>query len=82
MPVNKSVRPASGTPWGAVISLVTAILYGVSPIDLIPDIIPLLGLADDAVVVPLLLLMAFLGFRKRRKAVEASQKGSLRIPGA
>jgi uncharacterized membrane protein YkvA (DUF1232 family) len=29
------------------------VLYVVSPIDLIPDVLPLLGIADDLVLVPL-----------------------------
>lgn len=32
--------------------LIVAILYLVSPIDLIPDTIPVLGIMDDAVIVP------------------------------
>ena len=32
--------------------LALAILYLVSPIDLIPDTIPLVGILDDAVIVP------------------------------
>lgn len=43
-----------------------ALLYGASPIDLIPDLIPVLGLVDDAFIVPLLLLVAFLQSRKIR----------------
>jgi len=41
------------TPWHAraVGLLVTA--YALSPIDLIPDFIPVLGLIDDAVLIPL-----------------------------
>lgn len=47
--------------------LVGALLYGASPIDLIPDIVPLLGIVDDAVIVPtLLLLSAALWLRSRR----------------
>jgi uncharacterized membrane protein YkvA (DUF1232 family) len=46
------------TPWyaRAVIGLVAA--YALSPIDLIPDFIPVLGYLDDLVVVPLGILLA------------------------
>lgn len=44
-----------------------ALLYGVSPIDLIPDIIPLIGLIDDAILVPLLLIVGIAQMRKSRK---------------
>ena len=56
------------TPWGSIVSLVLAVLYGVSPIDLIPDIIPLLGWTDDATIGGLLVLLAIgLYFRRRRE---------------
>jgi uncharacterized membrane protein YkvA (DUF1232 family) len=41
-----------------------ALVYGASPIDLVPDLIPLLGLVDDALIVPLLLAVAFFQYRK------------------
>jgi len=34
----------------AVVPIITAIVYGVSPIDLIPDILPLIGWVDDGVM--------------------------------
>ena len=34
----------------AVVPIITAIVYGVSPIDLIPDILPLVGWVDDGVM--------------------------------
>ncbi|MGZ9811843.1 YkvA family protein [Pseudoroseicyclus sp. H15] len=45
-------------PWyaKAVAGLVAA--YALSPIDLIPDVIPLLGYLDDAILVPLGILLA------------------------
>jgi uncharacterized membrane protein YkvA (DUF1232 family) len=60
-------------PWGAIFSLVTALLYGASPIDLIPDFIPILGLVDDAIVVPLFLIFAFFQFRKIQKRNRAAR---------
>ncbi len=42
-----------GTPWYAKAWLVLVIAYAVSPIDLIPDPIPVLGLLDDAILIPM-----------------------------
>ena len=38
-------------PAGTIVAIVSALLYFVSPIDLIPDFIPVVGYADDAAVV-------------------------------
>lgn len=38
-------------PVASIITIVVALIYFVSPIDLIPDVIPLIGLTDDAVVI-------------------------------
>ena len=35
-----------------------AIAYAVSPIDLIPDFIPVIGYLDDLIILPLLILIA------------------------
>jgi uncharacterized membrane protein YkvA (DUF1232 family) len=61
-------RQSSKTPWGAVFSLIVALLYGASPIDLIPDVIPLIGWIDDAVIVPVLLLLALVQWRRVKRA--------------
>ena len=45
-------------PWYAKALLVLVIAYALSPIDLIPDFIPVLGLLDDLLVVPLGVLVA------------------------
>jgi uncharacterized membrane protein YkvA (DUF1232 family) len=41
-----------GTPWYAKLLAVAIVGYALSPIDLIPDFIPVLGLLDDLVIVP------------------------------
>lgn len=46
------------TPWLPRLLLGLAIAYLASPIDLIPDFIPVLGQLDDLLIVPLLLWLA------------------------
>jgi uncharacterized membrane protein YkvA (DUF1232 family) len=46
------------TPWHARIVLGLAIAYFLSPIDLIPDPIPVLGQLDDLLIVPGLVTLA------------------------
>lgn len=41
------------TPWGAKVTAGAVAAYALSPIDLIPDVIPVLGLLDDLLIVPL-----------------------------
>lgn len=38
-------------PWGSIVLIVVAIIYFVSPFDLIPDWIPVAGFIDDAAVI-------------------------------
>jgi len=45
---NKNYREV---PWWTVAAVVAALLYVLSPVDLIPDFIPFFGLLDDAAVV-------------------------------
>ena len=49
----------SRTPLLAKLVAFSALLYLISPIDLIPDFIPVFGYVDDIVVAPLLLHVAF-----------------------
>jgi uncharacterized membrane protein YkvA (DUF1232 family) len=45
-------------PWGAKIVAGAVAAYAISPIDLIPDFIPVLGLLDDLILVPLGIALA------------------------
>ncbi len=49
-------RPARAVDSKGVAALVAA--YALSPIDLIPDVIPVLGYVDDLILVPLGILLA------------------------
>ena len=42
------------TPWTAKILAATVVVYALSPVDLIPDFIPVLGYLDDIIILPAL----------------------------
>ena len=45
------------TPWYAKFFLGAAVVYTLSPIDIVPDFIPVIGHLDDLIVVPILVLI-------------------------
>lgn len=46
------------TPWYAKIVAGITIGYALSPIDLIPDFIPVLGYLDDMIILPVLIILS------------------------
>ena len=46
---------SEATPWYAKVMAGITIMYALSPIDLIPDFIPILGYLDDLVILPVLI---------------------------
>jgi uncharacterized membrane protein YkvA (DUF1232 family) len=56
--VYRSVMSDSRCPRVSRWLLGSAVVYALSPVDLIPDFIPLLGHLDDLVIVPLLVWLA------------------------
>lgn len=45
-------------PWHAKAIAIFAAAYALSPIDLIPDFIPVIGYLDDLIILPLLIVLA------------------------
>ncbi|WNO53308.1 YkvA family protein [Stakelama saccharophila] len=74
------------TPWPARIVGLLVAAYALSPLDLIPDFIPVLGLVDDMVLIPAgIWLFERLIPRGRmaehRAAAEAASERPVSIPG-
>ena len=47
-----------GVPWYAKAFAVCVVAYALSPVDLIPDFIPILGYLDDLILIPLGIIIA------------------------
>lgn len=47
-----------GTPWYAKLLVAGIVAYALSPIDLIPDFVPILGYLDELVLIPLGIALA------------------------
>ena len=41
------------TPWYAKVTVILAVAYILSPIDIIPDFIPVIGLLDEVILIPI-----------------------------
>lgn len=71
----------SRVPWYAKLFVICVVAYAFSPIDLIPDFIPVLGYLDDLIIVPLGITLALKLIPKsvledcRAKANEIKQQG-------
>ena len=73
------------TPWFAKVLALDVAAYAVSPIDLVPDFIPVLGYVDDIIIVPLGILLVVklippeIMNEHRETADEASERPTSRI---
>ena len=75
----------SRVPWYVKFLAGCAIAYAVSPIDLIPDFIPVLGLLDDLILLPLAIILILKlipadimdDCRRQAEATVASDKNQL-----
>ena len=61
-------------PWWVIAAVVFTLLYILSPIDLIPDFIPVIGLLDDILVVTICLMMIEQDLMKYQEWKEAQSK--------
>lgn len=73
------------TPWYAKFVAAIVVAYALSPIDLIPDFIPILGYLDDLILLPLGIALAIKLIpnhvleKCRKLAKEEGQQGKLKI---
>lgn len=68
------------TPRAARVLAAIVLAYALSPIDLIPDAIPVLGLLDDAILVPLGLLLVVRLIPPEVMAEHRARAGDERLP--
>ncbi len=68
------------TPWTARGLVLLVLAYALSPIDLIPDFIPVLGYVDDLIIVPAGLALA-LRLIPAEVMLDARQRARLEPPG-
>ena len=61
------------TPWYAKVIVILVLAYIISPIDIIPDFIPVLGLLDEAILVPIALTMVYKMIPESVKQEQASE---------
>lgn len=65
-----SLEKAKKKFYGSLVLLVLSIIYLISPIDLIPDILPPVTYIDDLVILGISCLSSWFSYRKLRKERE------------
>jgi uncharacterized membrane protein YkvA (DUF1232 family) len=70
------------TPWFARALAAIVLAYALSPLDLIPDFIPVVGLLDDALLIPLgvFVVLRLIPDAVRREAQERARDEDARLP--
>jgi uncharacterized membrane protein YkvA (DUF1232 family) len=69
-------------PWYAKAVAITVAAYALSPIDLIPDFIPVLGYLDDLILVPIGILLAVRLIPADVLAEHRATASEARLPGS
>lgn len=68
------------TPWSARVLILSVVAYALSPIDIIPDFVPVLGYLDDLIIIPAGISLA-LRLIPPVVMAEARQRASTAAPG-
>lgn len=76
MSYYRAIQRHPDTPFVSKILLWTALAYALSPIDLIPDFIPVIGYLDDVIIIPVLIIAALWMVPQRVKQECAAQNFS------
>lgn len=63
----------------AALPVLGAILYGVSPLDAIPDLLPLIGIVDDSVILVMMVLIAVRWYLAGRRGVTTRRGVPVRV---
>ena len=75
------------TPWNAKLIIAGCVAYALSPVDVIPDFIPVIGLIDDLIFIPIALALAVRFIPDevladcRRRAGEIAERKTSRAAG-
>jgi uncharacterized membrane protein YkvA (DUF1232 family) len=72
------------TPWFAKVLAVMVLAYAFSPIDLIPDFVPVLGYLDDLILIPIGIALALKlipagVMEDARRSAEQAESGKFRV---
>ena len=76
--LNKALE-TSRIPIPAKVLLVAALAYGIFPIDIVPDFIPILGMMDDVIVIISLIAASVRSIVAKQAAREAVPSQNLGI---
>ena len=72
-----TVKEYTDVPVGTIIAIVGALIYVINPVDLIPDAIPVIGLADDLAVATVCWKMVESDVKEYEKWREATGRNQL-----
>lgn len=69
IPMVRAIRKGQyKMPWSTLFWAVLCLIYFISPIDFIPDLLPLLGIADDGAFIMFVLLLVHQDLSRFREA--------------